>query len=303
VTSQDGDEPTKVEDELPPPTRPPAFLVVLQGGTAGDVATLEPHRTLIIGRAEEADLRVPDRGVSSVHAAVTVDASGDVTIQDLGSTNGTRVNDRLLTAARPLDEGDKVAVGAVTLLKFTFDAELKEKLAEEARRARGVDILTGAYQKAFFGERLEQDFDHALRHGTPLALALFSVDGYHQLAERHGRARADAILAEVGRRSSRVLNNAYYFARLGQRRFAILFPSLTVAEACGVVEEIRRFIAATRILAGGRSIGVTISAGVAGLPFKTMESAEHLWRMAEVGLSEAQQTHDCVVPANATRND
>src|SRR4029079_4099505 len=44
-----------------------------------------------IGRAPDVDVRLSDRGVSARHATIAV-TGGRVLIQDLGSTNGTRVN-------------------------------------------------------------------------------------------------------------------------------------------------------------------------------------------------------------------
>ncbi len=65
---------------------------------------------LIVGRGEEADIRIEDASVSRRHARLTV---GDrVEVEDLGSTNGTRVRDRALS------EGERVTLAPGDLVEF-----------------------------------------------------------------------------------------------------------------------------------------------------------------------------------------
>ncbi|WP_432844002.1 FhaA domain-containing protein [Dactylosporangium sp. CA-092794] len=68
----------------------------------------------VIGRGRQADLRLRDEGVSRRHACLQYDGTA-LTVRDLGSTNGTTVNDRPLRGAVPLSPGDTIGVGPVTL--------------------------------------------------------------------------------------------------------------------------------------------------------------------------------------------
>lgn len=69
---------------------------------------------LVIGRGRGADLVIADPTISRSHAAVGWDAEEGFFVQDLGSTNGTRVNgDRL--ARGPLGDGDALQLGKLEL--------------------------------------------------------------------------------------------------------------------------------------------------------------------------------------------
>lgn len=70
--------------------------------------------TTVIGRGAEADLQVHDTGVSRRHAELRRTREG-VQVHDLGSTNGTRVNGKRVTAAT-LVNGDVVTVGTTDLI-------------------------------------------------------------------------------------------------------------------------------------------------------------------------------------------
>ncbi len=85
---------------------------------------------LVLGRASDADLAVPDDTASRRHAAVTLDDEGRWTIRDLGSRSGTSVNWMTLDAeeAVRLRHGDRLRVGSTDLLVELPDGDGPEDL-------------------------------------------------------------------------------------------------------------------------------------------------------------------------------
>jgi len=65
-----------------------------------------------IGRGQECDVQLNDNYLSSRHARVAND-NGDLTLEDLGSTNGTYVNQELIEGRVLLERGDIVQVGGI----------------------------------------------------------------------------------------------------------------------------------------------------------------------------------------------
>ena len=293
MSTADEDEATQVPPAPAASNPPKAFLIVLQGLTAGQVVKLVKPNYLI-GRANEVDLRLPDRGISGIHAAVRVDAQGTVSIQDLKSTNGTRVNDQTISSIRILADGDKISMGATTILKFTYDDTLTTALAAQLAGQGKLDGLTGAYRERHFRERLGEDFAFSIRHQTPLAIAVISIDYFDQLRADHGPDGTEKILADFGRRA-RALLGEHLFARVGRRTFAVLYRDLTLEEASALTERLRVALEAKPIAVDGLPLSVTMSGGVSALPFPGVQSAHDFLRMAEIGLMDAKQTHNCVV--------
>jgi pSer/pThr/pTyr-binding forkhead associated (FHA) protein len=68
---------------------------------------------LVVGRGEQADVRLADDSVSRRHALLWREG-GVVWISDLGSANGTRAGGRPVVEPTTLTEGDEVAFGVVT---------------------------------------------------------------------------------------------------------------------------------------------------------------------------------------------
>jgi hypothetical protein len=67
----------------------------------------------VIGRGDQANLRLPDVGISRRHARLDFDG-GQVVLTDLGSTNGTSVNGQRVSAVA-LNPGDMIQIGTTTL--------------------------------------------------------------------------------------------------------------------------------------------------------------------------------------------
>jgi pSer/pThr/pTyr-binding forkhead associated (FHA) protein len=72
-----------------------------------------------IGRSRDCDIVLDDSNVSRRHAEITPGGQG-WRIQDLGSTNGVRVNGRQVEGPHPLESGDRVELGTVSV---TFEVE------------------------------------------------------------------------------------------------------------------------------------------------------------------------------------
>jgi pSer/pThr/pTyr-binding forkhead associated (FHA) protein len=100
---------------------PDLHLQIVEGPGAG--TTVRVDRALVIGRADDADLALADARVSRHHARVAPSPGGGVTVEDLGSSNGTFVNQRPAHAAVRIDPGDELLVG-VTVLELRTEAEL-----------------------------------------------------------------------------------------------------------------------------------------------------------------------------------
>jgi FHA domain len=71
----------------------------------------------VLGRGDGAEIRLDDPFASSRHAQLVMQA-GVVVLEDLGSTNGTYLNEELLQGPAPLHHGDRVRIGDS---EFTYE--------------------------------------------------------------------------------------------------------------------------------------------------------------------------------------
>lgn len=90
-------------------------LRILKGPESGRTVTFDSSGNYIIGRHEECDIRLQTKAASRRHAAVLLYASGEMEVEDLGSNNGTILNNEKITRA-PLRVGDTLSIGECLLV-------------------------------------------------------------------------------------------------------------------------------------------------------------------------------------------
>ena len=119
-----------------------ARLVCESGPLQGREWTIDPGLTL--GREAHNHVAMPDnRKASRDHAKVWRESPGKYTVADLGSTNGTLVNDGKI-ARQPLVDGDEISIGEVRF-RFVLDADEKPQAPKkrEGPAPNLAEILAG----------------------------------------------------------------------------------------------------------------------------------------------------------------
>jgi hypothetical protein len=87
----------------------------------------------VIGRADDAAIRVDAPGLSRHHARIRVE-DGRATLEDLGSKNGTHLDGRRLSTPEPLHDGSEIRVGGVALtFRIVSPASPTETLLSSGR--------------------------------------------------------------------------------------------------------------------------------------------------------------------------
>jgi DNA-binding NtrC family response regulator len=133
------------------PADRPRVVVFWDGGT--HMRDLVVGQALVVGRGEECDIQVLHPSVSRRH--VRLHAGPPIVLEDLGSSNGTRVNGTLITTPLPLSPGEVAEVGAAFLLvqgDVGVDAEPPPETVRETLRPKsGAAPRTHAQFDRFLG--------------------------------------------------------------------------------------------------------------------------------------------------------
>jgi two-component system cell cycle response regulator len=245
-------------------------LVVYYGSHLGRRHALDKPE-VIVGRSEANAIQIDHESVSREHARVTVRA-GACRITDLGSTNGTWINDRRVEDA-DLHDGDLVRIGQ-TVFKYLTGINIEAKYHEAIYRVSTTDGLTGAANKRAFLEVLERELRRAHRYGRRLSLALFDIDRFKQVNDTWGHLAGDAVLREVSRIVEAHVRRVDTFARYGGEEFALLLPELGQDEARAVCEKLRALIGEHPFTYAEAVLPITASFGVATVELHASQKGE-----------------------------
>lgn len=262
-----------------------ACLVVIVGDEIGKRVTLD-DRDVVIGRASSSDIQLDIDNVSRTHAVVTRTPNGWA-VRDLGSTNGTFVNDKRIQE-RTLADGDLIRVGRA-MLKFLTGGNVEAQYHEEIYRLMTIDGLTQLHNKRHFHEALEREFARSRRYGNCFALVLFDVDHFKRINDTYGHLAGDEVLRRLGALVKMRVRTNDIVARMGGEEFAVILPEAGLGGGLSLAEKIRKLVESERFTHNGVVIPVTVSLGVAAYE-PTLPNGEALISRADARLYEAKRS-------------
>lgn len=236
-----------------------ACLVVIRGAGTGNKILLN-RDVVVIGRAEEADVRLAKAGVSRRHAQVERLGDEQFRISDLKSTNGTFINSNRVEDALLKDQ-DIIAIGE-TRLKF-LSADSPEQPYYEALYSQAqLDKALQVYNKHYFLTRLDEELQRHRMRAPPMTLLMLDVDHFKRLNDTYGHLVGDAALMHlVALVKGRIRENDV-FCRYGGEEFALILPQTPIPQAEQLAEQLRALVANAPLQQGERLIDMTISIGI-----------------------------------------
>ena len=207
------------------PAQHPLYLVVIGGGIPGAMIRLSSggNSARPGSRQHLANSRISS--ISRYHAFLGVDEEGRVRLSDLGSTNGTFINERRIPEQTPIliDDGDRLQFGANVVFKFIRPDPCDEQFQREMFERTVRDSLTGLYNRAYFMAQFGALADRSGLKG----LGVGAPDARHRPLQTDQRPVwprqvGDAVLREV----SNVLRQATRVRRPGRPDTAVRSSSL-----------------------------------------------------------------------------
>lgn len=285
-----------VQALLGDPARRSAYVVVLSGQAVGGKMFKLTNAECVVGRGDDAQLRVDDEGVSRRHAKLVRSEDGTVRLVDLGSTNGTFVNGRRIDI-QALADGDRIQIGSLTTLQFSLKDELEEQVQAELYDQATRDPLTRIYNKRLFQDRLKEEFSYCLRHRVPLSLVLFDLDYFKRVNDTYGHPAGDHVLQGLAARVGETIRTEDLFCRYGGEEFAVIMRESAEDQAVIFAERLRRLVGAHPFVWNGQRIPITVSLGVATLTGDNYRIPEELITAADRFLFRAKITRDRVEAA------
>ncbi|HSI58800.1 MAG TPA: diguanylate cyclase [Ideonella sp.] len=233
----------KGETSLPQPPGDLAYggacLVLYSGEDTGKRYALDQARA-VIGRTPRAEVYIESPAISRRHAELEV-AGDSVTLRDLGSVNGTCVNEVRVEAPVLLQDGDLIRMGEV-VLKFFRRASLDALLHDRMYRMATIDAGTDVFCKRYLLQALEREVRLAHRYGRPLSLVCLDLDHFKAVNDRYGHNAGDVVLRDAAAAVQAVVRASDVFGRIGGEEFAAVLPNTALAQAVVLAERFRAVV-------------------------------------------------------------
>ncbi|MBN1207936.1 MAG: diguanylate cyclase [Myxococcaceae bacterium] len=272
---------SKISDR---PLNMDAALVVIYGMDLGRKYDLKQDE-IIIGRSSKAEICVDEDSVSRNHAQLTNTKRG-VLIQDLGSTNGTFVNDLVVEQVQELCNGDLVKIGR-TIFKFIAGGNIEAAYHDEIYKLTTMDGLTQIHNRRYFDEQIDRELSRSRRYERVLSLVMMDIDHFKQINDQYGHLAGDHVLKQLASVVSTRIRREDVFARYGGEEFGVILPEIDLKGARLFAEKVRHLVSKQLFTFDKTSIPVTVSLGVATLEAEHRAAAD-LVSAADEKLYEAK---------------
>lgn len=170
------------------------------------------------------------------------------------------------------------------------NAELYANMQELAT----TDGLTGVYNRVYFHQKFEDEFNMAKEMGYNLSLVILDIDHFKKFNDTYGHLFGDVVLKSVAQTVKNNLRATDTIARFGGEEFVLILPRTSIQEAFEKVESLRHKIVNNIIKDNVISASVTASFGISCFP-ETSTNQVELIRDADNALYKAKESgRNCV---------
>lgn len=216
---------------------------------------------LVLGRDEACQIAMPEPNVSRRHAQLTY-SGAEYFLEDLGSTNGTYINDCQIHGKVPLKDGDYIRCGNV-IFRFLRSGNIESVYHEEIYRLTIMDGLTQASNQRYFLEFLDRELARSFRHRRPLSLVMIDIDDFKLVNDQYGHLAGDSVLRGISERIRLSVRREDLFARYGGDEFALILVESNYSYAKDVVDRLKSRIEKKPFRFESSTFFVKISLGIA----------------------------------------
>lgn len=259
-------------------------LVVISGKPLGKSFFLNKEK-MVLGRDLAADISIGETSISRRHTEFEVSQDG-VEVKDLGSTNGTFINDQKCSSQK-LEDGDLIRCGN-TILKFLKEGKIENIHYGKMYELANIDGLTTALNKKAITELIAEEFSRSVAKNTPITLLMLDLDHFKKTNDTYGHPAGDYVLKTTSLLiKDRMIRQQDALGRYGGEEFALLLRETPLRIAVEIAERIRSAVEKNSYQFDGNTIPVTMSIGVASLD-STIKSADDLITSADRALYDAK---------------
>jgi diguanylate cyclase (GGDEF)-like protein len=165
-----------------------------------------------------------------------------------------------------------------------------------------ADPLSGLMTKRRFGEQYQREWERSRRHRLHMSCAMLDIDFFKKVNDTHGHQMGDEAIRTVGRLLTESSRKSDIAGRVGGEEFCVILPETNEKHAMIWAQRVCDSICRTPVVFEGRTVGITISLGIAGLD-ERVDTPQRFIDLADQSLLAAKQSgRNRVVGASSLRH-
>jgi len=164
-------------------------------------------------------------------------------------------------------------------------------MKKEFNKLLTKDPLTGAYNRGFLMERINEELNWCGVYREPFSLVIFDIDFFKKINDTYGHLTGDKVLGEVVALAMDFFPNHGIIGRYGGEEFCVVLPSTNEEETLNICEGFRKEVEIHDFHTfRGDIIKLTVSLGFTTIRGEVRISPDEIIQKADIALYKAKQS-------------
>ena len=179
----------------------------------------------------------------------------------------------------------------ILIYDVTDNAIAQHKLEQANQQLKAMsrtDGLTGLYNRAYWQECLEKEFDRFSRMQETSSVIMFDIDHFKKVNDTYGHQAGDLVIQTIAKTLNQYLRRTDIGGRYGGEEYAAIMVGTSGQNALVFAERLRSAVESTAMIYGEHTLNVTISLGIAEVSSE-QESALSWLEQADQALYKSKQ--------------
>ncbi len=140
-------------------------------------------------------------------------------------------------------------------------AKRLEEANQKLREAANIDGLTHIFNRRYFEEFANWNFNRAVRYGATLGCLMIDIDHFKSVNDTYGHLIGDRILQGVAEILRSKLRNTDILARYGGEEFVVLLPETKPHAVALIADKLNKAVCESVFPVGDVNLKITVSIG------------------------------------------
>tara|TARA_R110002167_G_scaffold250260_3_gene456391 strand:- start:1320 stop:3449 length:2130 start_codon:yes stop_codon:yes gene_type:complete len=177
--------------------------------------------------------------------------------------------------------------------RIQSEVKLRTKELETANRKLELlsnkDVLTDLFNRRYFENALQDEFERSRRYNLTFALIMFDIDNFKAINDQYGHPCGDKVIKAVADYLINTSRSSDVLARVGGEEFSLILPAQSETHIISIIERIRIDISAIKVMYDEHVVQFTCSFGIAIFD-ANVKDIHTLIKMADQAMYKAKAT-------------
>ncbi len=168
----------------------------------------------------------------------------------------------------PLASADGSVKHICLLVYDVTDAAIGQKelqyLNLELEKTSRTDALTGLFNRGYWEESFQSEFDRCSRYGSDSTVLIFDIDHFKNVNDSYGHQAGDEVIRSTAGLVTQLIRKTDVAGRYGGEEFVIFLPSTIAEKGFIFAERLREKVEAMKVSYEAETIKFTVSVGICG---------------------------------------